>query len=132
VPSTSFRRSPGRVGHPTVLSGSYSVSVASRSWGSWWALDVMYEQWGATSANVLIGVLSGGIDNIPLMFAVPHHGPSHVGRPVAAGHTLRPVRRSSLLSDRAAAGVALMDSHVDVYLLTVTLKWTPAIGLGYA
>ena len=31
---------------------------------------VLYGQWGATAANILISVLSAILDNIPLMFAV--------------------------------------------------------------
>jgi Na+/H+ antiporter NhaD/arsenite permease-like protein len=34
------------------------------------ASDVMYAQWGATTANVMIGILSAILDNIPVMFAV--------------------------------------------------------------
>lgn len=32
--------------------------------------EVMYAQWGATSANIAVGVLSAIVDNIPVMFAV--------------------------------------------------------------
>ncbi|RMD71611.1 MAG: sodium:proton antiporter, partial [Gammaproteobacteria bacterium] len=34
------------------------------------ASEVMYGQWGATPANVMVGVLSAVVDNIPIMFAV--------------------------------------------------------------
>jgi len=34
------------------------------------ASELMYNQWGATSANITVGVLSAIVDNIPVMFAV--------------------------------------------------------------
>ncbi|MEE8380119.1 MAG: sodium:proton antiporter NhaD, partial [Gammaproteobacteria bacterium] len=34
------------------------------------ASELMYEQWGPTSANIAVGVLSAIVDNIPVMFAV--------------------------------------------------------------
>ncbi len=32
--------------------------------------ELMYAQWGATTANVLVGVLSAVVDSIPVKFAV--------------------------------------------------------------
>ena len=95
------------------------------------ASTVMYEQWGATSANVLIGVLSAVIDNIPLMFAVltmdPHMS---VGQWLLV--TLTAGVGGSLLSIGSAAGVALMGQSRGMYTFFGHLKWTPAIALGYA
>ena len=45
----------------------------------------MYHDLGATWANVIVGVLSAIVDNIPVMFAVLTMDPDHVPRPMAAG-----------------------------------------------
>jgi NhaD family Na+/H+ antiporter len=91
---------------------------------------VLYDQWGATSANVLIGVLSAVVDNIPLMFAVltmdPHMS---VGQWLLV--TLTAGVGGSLLSIGSAAGVALMGQSRGMYTFFGHLKWTPAIALGY-
>ena len=92
--------------------------------------NVLYEQWGATSANVLIGVLSAVVDNIPLMFAVLTMDP-----PMSVGQwllvTLTTGVGGSLLSIGSAAGVALMGQSRGMYTFFGHLKWTPAIALGY-
>jgi NhaD family Na+/H+ antiporter len=92
---------------------------------------ILYEQWGATSANVLIGVLSAIVDNIPLMFAVltmdPHMS---IGQWLLV--TLTAGVGGSLLSIGSAAGVALMGQSRGMYTFFGHLKWTPAIALGYA
>jgi Na+/H+ antiporter NhaD/arsenite permease-like protein len=91
---------------------------------------VLYDQWGATSANVLIGVLSAVVDNIPLMFAVltmdPHMS---VGQWLLV--TLTAGVGGSLLSIGSAAGVALMGQSRGMYTFFSHLRWTPAIALGY-
>jgi NhaD family Na+/H+ antiporter len=92
---------------------------------------LMYEQWGPTAANVVIGVLSAVVDNIPLMFAVltmdPHMS---VGQWLLV--TLTAGVGGSLLSIGSAAGVALMGQSRGMYTFFGHLKWTPAIALGYA
>ena len=92
--------------------------------------QVLYEGWGPTSANVLIGVLSAIVDNIPLMFAVLTMDPQ-----MSTGQwllvTLTAGVGGSLLSIGSAAGVALMGQSRGVYTFFSHLKWTPAIALGY-
>ncbi|HHO69025.1 MAG TPA: sodium:proton antiporter, partial [Gammaproteobacteria bacterium] len=92
---------------------------------------VMYTDLGATGANVLIGVLSAVIDNIPVMFAVLTMNPD-----MAPGQwllvTLTAGVGGSLLSIGSAAGVALMGQARGSYTFFSHLKWTPAIALGYA
>ena len=95
------------------------------------ASDVMYNQWGATSANVAIGLLSSIVDNIPVMFAVLTMNPD-----MSTGQwllvTLTAGVGGSLLSVGSAAGVALMGMAQGKYTFFGHLKWVPAIALGYA
>jgi NhaD family Na+/H+ antiporter len=91
----------------------------------------MYLDLGPTAANVLVGILSAIIDNIPVMFAVLTMDPS-----MSHGQwllvTLTAGVGGSLLSIGSAAGVALMGSARGVYTFGAHLKWTWAIALGYA
>jgi NhaD family Na+/H+ antiporter len=91
----------------------------------------MYDGLGHTTANVLVGILSAVIDNIPVMFAVLTMDPlmSH-GQWLLV--TLTAGVGGSLLSIGSAAGVALMGSARGVYTFGAHLKWTWAIALGYA
>jgi hypothetical protein len=65
----------------------------------------MYSQWGATSANVSVGLLSSIVDNIPVMFAVLAMNPD-----MSTGQwllvTLTAGVGGVLLSIGSAAGVA--------------------------
>jgi NhaD family Na+/H+ antiporter len=92
--------------------------------------DVMYNQWGATNANITIGVLSAIVDNIPVMFAVLTMNPE-----MSQGQwllvTLTAGVGGSLLSIGSAAGVALMGQARGKYTFFGHLKWTPAIAAGY-
>ncbi len=92
--------------------------------------DVLYTQWGATSANITLGVISALIDNIPVMFAVLTMQPE-----MSHGHwlliTLTAGVGGSLLSIGSAAGVALMGQARGAYTFMGHLKWTPVIALGY-
>ena len=94
------------------------------------ASEVMYTQWGATSANVAVGILSAIVDNIPLMFAVLTMQPEMpTGQWLLV--TLTAGVGGSLLSIGSAAGVALMGQARGKYTFFSHLKWTPAIALGY-
>ncbi len=90
----------------------------------------MYEGLGHTTANVLVGILSAIIDNIPVMFAVLAMDPqmSH-GQWLLV--TLTAGVGGSLLSIGSAAGVALMGSARGIYTFGAHLKWTWAVALGY-
>ncbi len=92
---------------------------------------LMYQQLGATYANVLVGLLSAIVDNIPVMFAVLSMQPdmSH-GQWLLV--TLTAGVGGSLLSIGSAAGVALMGQARGMYTFFGHLKWTPVIALGYA
>ena len=90
----------------------------------------LYQGMGATTANILVGIMSAIIDNIPVMFAVLTMDPSMpLGQWLLA--TLTAGVGGSLLSIGSAAGVALMGSARGTYTFGAHLKWTPVIALGY-
>jgi Na+/H+ antiporter NhaD/arsenite permease-like protein len=92
--------------------------------------EAMYGQLGPTTANIIVGVLSAIVDNIPVMFAVLTMQPdmSH-GQWLLV--TLTAGVGGSLLSIGSAAGVALMGQARGIYTFASHLKWTPVIALGY-
>ena len=95
------------------------------------ASDVMYLHWGATTANVGVGILSSIVDNIPVMFAVLTMNPD-----MSTGQwllvTLTAGVGGSLLSIGSAAGVALMGQARGKYTFFSHLRWTPVIAVGFA
>jgi len=93
--------------------------------------QVIYGDWGATNANIAVGVISAVVDNIPVMFAVLTMMPDmSVGQWLLV--TLTAGVGGSMLSIGSAAGVALMGQARGVYTFFGHLKWTPVIALGYA
>jgi Na+/H+ antiporter NhaD/arsenite permease-like protein len=93
--------------------------------------DVLYGGLGATTANILVGLLSAVIDNIPVMFAVLSMNPDmSLGQWLLV--TLTTGVGGSLLSIGSAAGVALMGQARGIYTFATHLKWIWAIALGYA
>jgi Na+/H+ antiporter NhaD/arsenite permease-like protein len=97
------------------------LSLASRG---------VYGGLGPLWANVLVGVASAVVDNIPIMFAVLDMRPD-----MSRGHwllvTLTAGVGGSLLSVGSAAGVALMGQAHGIYTFRQHLRWTWAIALGY-
>jgi NhaD family Na+/H+ antiporter len=95
------------------------------------ASEFMYGELGATNANILVGILSAIVDNIPVMFAVLTMQPdmSHTQWLLV---TLTAGVGGSLLSIGSAAGVALMGQARGYYTFFSHLKWMPVIALGYA
>ena len=93
--------------------------------------EFMYGELGPTTANILVGILSAIIDNIPVMFAVLTMNPemSHNQWLLV---TLTAGVGGSLLSVGSAAGVALMGQARGYYTFFSHLKWMPVIALGYA
>jgi Na+/H+ antiporter NhaD/arsenite permease-like protein len=95
------------------------------------ASEMMYGEWGATRANIAVGLVSALVDNIPVMFAVLSMEPD-----MSQGQwllvTLTAEVGGSLLSIGAAAGVALMGQALGHYTFMSHLRWTPVIALGYA
>jgi NhaD family Na+/H+ antiporter len=92
--------------------------------------DVLYNNLGAVTTNIILGVVSAVIDNIPVMFAVISMNPD-----MSSGNwlliTLTAGVGGSMLSIGSAAGVALMGQARGYYTFMWHLKWTPVIILGY-
>ena len=85
---------------------------------------------GATYANVLVGILSAIVDNIPVMFAVLTMTPDmSLGQWLLV--TLTAGVGGSMLSIGSAAGVALMGQAKGYYTFFGHLKWAPVIAIGY-
>ena len=92
--------------------------------------EYIYGEFGATNANILIGVMSAVVDNIPVMFAVLTMNPD-MSQFQWLLVTLTAGVGGSLLSIGSAAGVALMGQARGQYTFFGHLKWTPVIALGY-
>ena len=91
----------------------------------------LYGDLGATVANILVGIASAVIDNIPVMFAVLTMMPE-----MSDGQwllvTLTAGIGGSMLSIGSAAGVAVMGLARGQYTFFGHLRWTWAVALGYA
>lgn len=107
--------------------------------------DVLYDGLGGTGANIMVGILSAIIDNIPMMVAVLQMMTSEAAQATAGAAeglklmsldqwllvTLTAGTGGSLLAIGSAAGVALMGASKGHYTFFQHLKWTPFIALGY-
>lgn len=95
------------------------------------ASEAIYSEWGATAANIMVGLSSAVLENIPTMYAVLFMNPE-----MSQGQwllvTLTAGIGGSILSIGSAAGIALMGQARGVYTFFVHLRWTPVILLGYA
>lgn len=93
--------------------------------------QALYTGLGPTTANIIVGMLSAIVDNIPVMYAVLTMQPD-----MAHGQwllvTLTAGVGGSLLSIGSAAGVGLMGQARGIYTFFSHLRWTWAIALGYA
>ncbi|MCK5769252.1 sodium:proton antiporter NhaD [Algiphilus sp.] len=93
--------------------------------------ELLYGVLGPTIANILVGVISAVIDNIPVMFAVLSMYPD-----MSDGQwllvTLTAGIGGSLLAIGSAAGVAVMGAARGYYTFFGHLRWSWAIALGYA
>ena len=94
------------------------------------ASHLLYEQLGTSWANILVGIMSAIVDNIPVMFAVLTMQPDmDVNQWLLV--TMTAGVGGSLLSIGSAAGVALMGQARGVYTFFSHLKWSWAVALGY-
>ena len=93
--------------------------------------ELMYAGGSHTGANVIVGVLSAVVDNVPVMFAVLTMDPA-----MSEGQwllvTLTAGVGGSLLSVGSAAGVALMGLARGAYTFGSHLRWSWAVAAGYA
>jgi Na+/H+ antiporter NhaD/arsenite permease-like protein len=93
--------------------------------------QLLYGGLGATTANIMIGIASAVLDNIPLMYAVLTMKPDmSLGQWLLI--TLTAGVGGSLLSIGSAAGVALMGQARGIYTFAAHLRWTAAVAAGYA
>ncbi|SHE20262.1 Na+/H+ antiporter NhaD type [methanotrophic endosymbiont of Bathymodiolus puteoserpentis (Logatchev)] len=90
----------------------------------------MYGGLGQTTANILVGVMSAIVDNIPVMFAVLSMN-LDMDLYQWLLVTLTAGTGGSMLSVGSAAGVALMGASKHKYTFFSHLKWTPVIAIGY-
>lgn len=90
----------------------------------------LYGTMSPTLANILIGIASSLIDNIPLTYAVIKMNPA-MGLDQWLLITLTAGVGGSLLSIGSAAGVAVMGVDRKNYTFMAHLKWMPAIAAGY-
>jgi Na+/H+ antiporter NhaD/arsenite permease-like protein len=91
----------------------------------------LYDGLGATNANIIAGLLSAVVDNIPVMFAILTMNPDmNVYQWLLV--TMTAGVGGSLLSVGSAAGVALMGQSRGMYTFFSHMKWSWAIALGYA
>ena len=92
--------------------------------------ELLYGGLGPTTANILVGMASAIVDNIPVMFAVLEMSPEmNHGQWLLV--TLTTGVGGSLLSIGSAAGVAVMGQARGIYTFFAHLKWIWAIALGY-
>ena len=93
--------------------------------------ELLYTGLGPTTSNILVGIASALIDNIPVMFAVLAMNPE-----MSQGQwllvTLTAGVGGSMLSIGSAAGVAVMGQARGIYTFLAHLKWAWAIAIGYA
>ena len=92
--------------------------------------EFLYTGLGPTISNILVGVASALVDNIPVMFAVLAMNPE-----MSQGQwllvTLTAGVGGSMLSIGSAAGVAVMGQARGIYTFFAHLKWAWAVALGY-
>jgi len=90
----------------------------------------LYGSLGPSSANLLIGLASSLVDNIPIMYAV-----LAMDQTLSTAEwllvTLAVGTGGSLLAIGSAAGVALMGQAAGIYTFRSHLQWSWAILLGY-
>ncbi len=95
------------------------------------ASQSLYTGLGATWANVIAGLVSAIVDNIPVVFAILGMEPQMDSFQWLLV-TLTAGVGGSLLSIGSAAGVALMGTSQGKYTFMSHLRWSWAIALGYA
>ncbi|OQX37382.1 MAG: sodium:proton antiporter [Oceanospirillales bacterium LUC14_002_19_P2] len=90
----------------------------------------MYADLGPSITNIVAGLISAVVDNIPVMFAIISMNPE-MGNFQWLLVTLTAGVGGSLLSVGSAAGVALMGTSKGTYTFMSHLRWSWAIALGY-
>lgn len=94
------------------------------------ASESIYSGLGVFTANVLVGLLSAVIDNVPVMFAVLGMNPA-MSTSDWLLVTMTAGVGGSLLAVGSAAGVGLLGSARGKYSFGSHLRWMPIIAIGY-
>jgi len=94
------------------------------------ASHAIYENLGPSSANIIVGVMSAIVDNVPVMLAVLHMDPE-MDLFQWQLVTLTAGVGGSLLAVGSAAGVAMLGQAREYYTSLSHLRWAPVILLGY-
>ncbi|GAB4361004.1 MAG: sodium:proton antiporter NhaD [Methylohalobius crimeensis] len=95
------------------------------------ASHTIYAGMGPTHANILAGLLSAVVDNVPVMLAILHMDPS-MNLYQWQLITLTAGVGGSLLAVGSAAGVAMLGQARGYYTSLAHLRWAPVIAVGYA
>ncbi len=93
--------------------------------------EFLYGQLGPTGANILIGIASAFVENVPIMYSVLAMNPA-MNETQWLLITLTAGLGGSLLSIGSAAGVAVMGQAQGIYTFMSHLRWTWVIAIGYA
>lgn len=108
-----------------------ALCVGGLSYLGWMAhaSDLLYS-WGAGTSNIIMGLGSAFIENVPATYAVIAMEPE-----MSLGYWLQVTLTigigGSLLSIGSAAGIVLMGQSAGQYSFFKHLRWAPVIGLGY-
>ena len=92
--------------------------------------ELTYGQFGPTTANIGVGMLSALIENVPVMFTVLTMQPD-MNSAQWLLVTLTAGVGGSLLSIGSAAGIAVMGQSRGVYTFFSHLRWSWTVALGY-
>ncbi|GAA5218081.1 sodium:proton antiporter NhaD [Corallincola platygyrae] len=95
-----------------------------------WLSDLLYTGYGADAANIVAGLISAMVDNIPVMFAILQMDPA-MDQFQWLLITLCAGIGGSVMSIGSAAGVALMGIGRGHYTFLSHLRWSGVILLGY-
>ena len=93
--------------------------------------EFLYGQLSPTAANVILGVVSAFVENVPVVYAVLGMEPD-MNREQWLLITLTAGAGGSLLSIGSVAGVAVMGQARGIYTFMTHLRWTWIIAIGYA
>ena len=113
------------LGIVVAISGVYAMGYLSLT------SEYLYGQLSPTVANVVLGVISAFVENVPVVYAVLGMEPD-ISRDQWLLVTLAAGAGGSLLSIGSIAGVAVMGQARGVYTFMAHLRWTWVIAIGYA
>ena len=93
--------------------------------------EFLYGQLSPTTANILLGIVSAFVENVPVMYAVLGMEPE-IDKMQWLLVSLATGAGGSLLSIGSVAGVAVMGQARGVYTFATHLRWTWIIAIGFS